>query len=138
MVFSKAEPKRTIRTIIRELVDRTNTDTSRIRILEQNSNTIQSRMDMVERNVVASRKLIDGELLRFSKHLDKTEFRLNIIESTIKEIIKEMKKLASTANIKELESLIEIYNPLKSNFATIEEVEALIEKKQKKNNEQNI
>ena len=42
MVFAK-QPKRTLRTIIRELVDRTNTDTARIRVLEQEKDIVKSR-----------------------------------------------------------------------------------------------
>ena len=128
MAFAK-QPKRTIRTIIRELVDRTNSDTARIRVLEQEKDIVKTRMDSIEQNLISQKRQTDKTLSELNAKIEKTNKRMLQIESTLKEMIKEIKKLATTSKIKELESLVEIYNPLKSQFMTREEAERMIERK---------
>jgi len=134
-VFGEQQPKRSLHTIIRELVERTNTDTMRIRVLEQETDIFKSRVNALEQDMLNQKKQIKNSLSVFESKLAKQEETLRKLESTVKEIIKEMKKLASVAKIKELEHLIEIYNPIKSNFITREEAERLIEKKMSKASE---
>ena len=52
-----------------------------------------------------------------------------MIEKTMKDIINEIKKLATNTKLKELENLIDIYSPLKSEFITREEAQHLIDEK---------
>ena len=127
-VFAK-QPKKTLRTIIRELVERTNTDSARIRILEQEKDIVKSRTDSVEQTVIGQKKQADKSLAGLEARIEKMNERMLQIESTVKEIVKEMKKLATVSKIKELESLVDIYNPLKSQFMTREEAERMIERK---------
>ena len=61
--------------------------------------------------------------------MKKQDDRIFQNESAVKEIIKQVKKLATGAKISELEELLEIYSPLKSQFVTREEVERLINEK---------
>ena len=128
MVLSK-QPKKTLRTIIRELVERTNTDAGRIRILEQESDIVKSRTDSVEQAMIGQKKATDKALIDLDKRIEKMNKRTVQIESTLKELIKEIKKLATTSKISELETLVDIYNPLKSQFITKEEAERMIERK---------
>jgi predicted nucleic acid-binding Zn-ribbon protein len=129
MAFSKQQPKRTLKTIIRELVDRTNSDTARIRVLEQEMGSIKSRNDSLEQIISNQKKQSDKIIAGLSARLEKSNKRSLQIESTIKEMIKEIKKLATTSKIKELETLVDIYNPLKSQFITKEEAERMIERR---------
>ena len=128
MAFGK-QPPRSLHTIIRELVDRTNTDTSRIRVLEQEIGILKSRMNSLEQDMLSHKKHIQSLLSNFESGLARQEKALRELHSTVLEIVKEMKKLASVAKIKELEHLIEIYNPIKSEFVTREEAERMIDKK---------
>ena len=47
-------------------------------------------------------------------------------ERTPEEMLKHLKQLASVSKVNELEAMLDIYNPLKSNFVTKEDVERLI------------
>jgi len=132
MVFAK-QPKKTLRTIIRELVERTNTDTARIRVLEQEKDIMKSRADSVEQTLIRQKKQTDKAFSELENKTEKMDRRVVQIETTLKDIIKEIKKLATTSNIKKLENLVDIYNPLKSQFITREEAERLIETKLEKN-----
>jgi septal ring factor EnvC (AmiA/AmiB activator) len=129
MAFAKQQPKRTLKTIIRELVDRSNSDTARIRILEQEKDIVKARADSMEQAMLGRKKQTDKALAELNAKIDKANKRILQLESTLKEIIKETKRLATTSKIKELESLVEIYNPLKSQFITKEEAEAMIERR---------
>ena len=129
MALARQQTKRTLRTIIHELVDRTNNDTARIRVLEQENDIIKSKSNSVEQNLKIQKKQIDKALSEMDSKIGKIDNRMLSVESTVKEIIKEMKKLATTANIKELESLVDIYSPLKSQFTTKEEVQRMIERR---------
>ena len=52
-------------------------------------------------------------------------------ENTIKEIVTRIKKLATSADMRGMQELIDIYNPLKSSFITREEVEQMLKKNNK-------
>ncbi len=130
-VFGKSTPKRTIRSVINELVDRTNTNTQRLRILEQDIRTLKTRTNSIEKNTLNQTKKINSTLSKFEAKLTKTEDRILALERTIKEMVNEIKRLATLPKVKELEELIEIYNPLKSQFITKEEVERMIERKRR-------
>jgi len=131
MVFQK-QPKRTLRTIIREIVERTNTDNSRIRVLEQENDILKSRMDTIEQALMNNRKAIERDLAELKGTLDKSGRRSDQTDSMLKELARDMKRLASSAKIKELETMVDMYNPLKSQFITREEVERLIERRLEK------
>ena len=49
--------------------------------------------------------------------------RLMGLETTTKEILKQLRMVATKSKVEELKELIEIYNPLKSSFVTKEELE---------------
>jgi len=136
MAFAKQQPKRTLKTIIRELVDRTNSDNARIRVLEQENSTIKSRMDSLEQVILDQKRQADKALAELNSKIEKANKRMMQLESTLNEIVKEIKKLATTSKISELESLIEIYNPLKSQFITREEAERMIEERLDSENRQ--
>jgi vacuolar-type H+-ATPase subunit I/STV1 len=116
----------TLRTIINELVDRTNTDTQRIRILEQREGGLSNRMESIEQEVLNINKALQKLIINIDTGLKKRDKSITEMQATIKEMIKQLKKLASVSKVNELEAMLNIYNPLKSNFVTKEEVEQLI------------
>jgi len=120
---------RTVHSVINEIVDRINDNTKRLRTLEQRSQIMASRMNSVEKEMLSlnknTQKLVSGLETKIKASNDKIFQN----ESTVKEIIKQVKKLATTSKISELEELLEIYNPIKSQFVTREEVQRMINEK---------
>ena len=57
------------------------------------------------------------------------ETKLKEIENIINDIVNNMKRLAEKSEVAGLKELIDIYNPVKSQFITREEAENLIEEK---------
>lgn len=126
------DAKATLRTIITELVERTNTDARRLRVLEQRSESLTTQMNTVEETVLKTKKDVSEQLAGMASELEKQSDRLEKVEKAIDEIVKQLKKTASITQMKELEEFVEIYNPLKSNFITREQAEMMIEEKLKK------
>ncbi len=127
-VFKEKKP-RTLHAIINEIVDRVNDDTRRLRVLEQEHDITTTRMNTIEKNVLDVSKELQKEIASVRQEIKKHKEQTARLENTVKEIIKEIKQLATNAKISELEELIELYNPIKSSFVTREEVERMIDKK---------
>ncbi|MBI2675502.1 MAG: hypothetical protein HYX24_03520 [Candidatus Aenigmarchaeota archaeon] len=126
------DAKATLRTIITELVERTNTDARRLRVLEQRSESLTAQMNTVEETVLKTKKDVSEQLAGMASELEKQSDRLEKVEKAIDEIVKQLKKTASITQMKELEEFVEIYSPLKSNFITREQAETMIEEKLKR------
>lgn len=127
-----AKKPTTLHAIINELVDRTNSNTQRLRVLEQRNEVLSSRANTIEQEILNLNRHIQRVMLGIDTKTKKIEDRIRKSEGILKEVVKQMKKLATTSKISELEQLIEIYNPIKSQFMTREEVERIIEEKKNK------
>lgn len=125
-VFKKT-PK-TLHAVINKIVERVNTDTQRLRLLEQSLDSLNTQINTLEQNYFQSKKTIQKQLSDIKKSLSMLEDRMTKSERTLKEVIGYIKKLPTQTKVKELEELIELYNPLTSNFVTREEVLSLLKK----------
>jgi hypothetical protein len=128
-VFDKKQPKRTIQSIINELVERTNSSTQRLRVLEQRTESIDSKINSLEKDLLDYFRDLKKMIGENDKSLVSGDERMLKMESAVKEIIGQLKRLATSADIRGLQELIDIYNPIKSNFVTKEELERIIEEK---------
>jgi vacuolar-type H+-ATPase subunit I/STV1 len=125
MPVVKKQP-RTINTILNDVIQRVNDDTQRLRILEQSSESLTSRVNTLEQGMVQNRKEFQRAFSEINEGIGLLDDRLNKTENTMKEVINHVKKLVTESQVKELQDLIEIYNPVKSNFVTKEEMEKFV------------
>jgi flagellar motility protein MotE (MotC chaperone) len=114
---------RTIHTILNDVIERVNGDTQRLRILEQNSESLISRMNTIEQATLQSRREVQKSLGEIDAKAASLDDRLGKLDNMMKEVVNHMKKLVTEAQLKELEELVDIYNPMKSDFVTREELE---------------
>lgn len=126
-VFKK--PRRTLHSVLREIVDRTNSDTGRIRILEQTDDTFLDRINALEQEALELKKQLIGLQGEMEGKLEEKDKRIARLEMVIKEMALELKKFATRSDVLEIRSLIDIYNPIKSNFITKEEARRILGKK---------
>jgi predicted nucleic acid-binding Zn-ribbon protein len=116
----------TLHTIINELVDRTNTDTQRIRALESWEKALNLRIESIERELLS----INGNLQKLASGLEtslkKRDQGITELRNIVREVVKQLRRTVSTERVKELEAMIDIYSPIKSNFITREEAENMI------------
>jgi len=122
-----AGQKRTVGSVLNKLIERVNSNIRRLRILEQESSIYKTRLTSIEQEMTAQKNQFTKSVKEANERTARLEESLAGIENTMKEIIAQLKKVTTTAKIKELEQLIEIYNPIKSQFVTREEVDKIIE-----------
>jgi len=121
--------KTTLRTVINELVEKANTDSRRLRVLEEKAEDLEARVNSIKDMVLQEKKLSGAKLDEISATLKRQENRIASMEKTLDSIVKQFKNVVTVSKIKELETLVDVYNPLKSDFVTREEVERMLAKR---------
>jgi len=113
----------------RELLNRINDNTRRIRTIETRSSRSENRISAVEERIIDEveelRKGFDQIVLDL-KELSNT---LNLMHSEMGKVNKKVGKAATKAEIKEVSSLMDIWNPVRSVFVTRDEAERMVEVK---------
>jgi len=131
MALSGSKTTSKLHTVLRELINRTNSNIMRLRIIEQETEITKRRMGSLEKSFLAQKKELAKSLKEFETSLKELEKRIERIESALKQIVAELKRTATKSELKEIEHLVDIYNPIKSNFVTRDEIEEIIEEKVK-------
>lgn len=127
-VFSKKKPSN-FGLIINQVVERVNDDAKRLRVLEQRDEVMSSRLTGIEQNLTSNYREFKKSTKVLEKKIAELQDKSEEIENKIGEIIMQFRRMASKADVKTIENLIEIYNPVKSRFVTIEEVRRLLKKR---------
>jgi len=127
----KGLEKLTMRDILNELIERTNSNIRRLRVLEQISESLTSRMNTLENTLLGQGKDLKKLISDLDTRLTEESDRIIKLETMVKDIVTQLKRAVTMTKIKELEELISIYNPLTSKFITKQEVERLIEERMK-------
>ncbi len=119
----------TLRSVINELVERVNTDTRRLRVLEEKTENLESKVNTLKDMTLQEKKQTGARLDEVSAWLKKQDTRTVRMEKTLEDIVKQFKNVATTSKIKELETLVEMYSPLKSEFVTRDELDRILAKR---------
>ena len=122
-----AEKVTDIRVLASELVKRMNEDERRIRILEQRADKIENTFNDVQSSVLAQGEDLKIGLSRIGDRLAQLSEKMVQIEANIARMAKEMQKTASKSELKQLESFIDLVNPITSKFVTKDEMERAFE-----------
>lgn len=121
--------KRTLRDILNELIERTNSIIMRLRIVEQRNKTAMTKMDSLytssTEQIKESKKLMN----LFEKRMKVYDDRLFNMESGFKNISKKVDNSATRSELKGLKQTIDLYNPVKSQFMTKKEVKEMMEER---------
>jgi uncharacterized coiled-coil protein SlyX len=128
MVFEKSVPGDT-QAIGMEMSNRINTDTRRIRTLEQRLSAAESRIGALQEKAIDEIDRMRKSFDQISVDLKAVSDSLSEVHSEILKINKNLDKTAKKAELKELENLLDLYNPIKSRFTTRDEVVRIIEDK---------
>ena len=106
----------------------TNDNTRRIRILEQSLESSRTRIGSLEERMIDEMGDIKKWIDQLSLDVKEISKDLKEIRTEISRVNKDLTKTARKTEIKELESLLELYSPIKSLFVTKEEVMRLMER----------
>jgi len=127
-----------IKTIIGELVKRMNEDARRIRVLEHRLDRLDGSMRGLESGVLTHLSDLKMELERISNKITEATKRTGALEAEILRINKEFEKTATKRQVKELESFIDLINPVTSKFVTRDEAERILDDRMKEGTKRRV
>ena len=102
---------------------------SKINKLIQRINGLESRLGSLEETIIEKIGDLKSNFDRLGVDIEGLTERHQKMEMEMLKMLKEVGKAARKAELSKLESLIEIYNPVKSMFVTKEEVQKMIDEK---------
>ncbi len=118
-----------MQTILDEIVRRLNEQGRRLRMLEERSRAIEAKLgsseDLILRNAEGARQK-SGD---FEKTIKEMDARIMKAENDIGKIVRDIGRTAKKTELMELESTLNLFNPLKSSFVTREDVERMMKEK---------
>ena len=119
-----------VQAILNEVVRRGNETVRRLRDIEEKDSLFENRLNTVETTALSlsdNKKTVDDKFTQKTDELERSVLR---IDNDLMKISKLVDKMAKKSELKELESLISIYNPIKTNFIR-EELELILEERLK-------
>lgn len=118
--------------IASEVSRRMNEESRRMKVIEQRIDRMEQQLQSLETTAIAQMDDIRVSMERMIAKITGIADRLTGIESELMRINKELGKTAGKAELKQLETYIDIMNPIKSKFITKDELDRVIEEKIKK------
>lgn len=126
-LYLMVEKEEEIKAITSELVRRINEDGRRIRLLEQRLEGVDESVSNMEENAISQMDDLKVGIERVVNKIMNIIEKLNGIETEISNIDKKLNKAATKAELKQLETFVNILNPITSKFVTKDELERRLE-----------
>ena len=95
-------------------------------MLEERNRVSEMKTRTLEETILKLGEITREDMEKIAEKIAEIERRLMQIENDLKRINKELGKMAKKTEVKELETLIEFFNPLKTKFVTKEEVKKML------------
>jgi len=127
MVFEKETTD--VQAFSNEVVKIMSTNTRRIRSLEQRLDAIEMRIGGIQEKIINDIETIKKDFGEINMYIKDIVKNVSELRNEILRINKTIDKTARKSEVKELESLLDLYSPIKSKFTTRDEVERLIDEK---------
>ena len=112
-----------------EVIKVISTNTRRIRSVEQRLDGLEMRMGSIEEKIINEIEGIKKDFEEIHMYIRQISKNLSELRAEMLRMDKIINKTAKRTEVKELESLLDLYSPIKSKFTTRDEVERLIEEK---------
>jgi len=126
MQVFRSSGKRTVSSVLNEMIKRVNSDARRLRLIEQDTSIHKTRIGILEKEFLEQKRNYLKVIKGLENRIEKQEDTLIKMENYIKEIVKQLKRSATKADLGGLEELVDLFNPLTSKFVTKKEVNKLI------------
>ncbi|OGW55103.1 MAG: hypothetical protein A2Y81_05665 [Nitrospirae bacterium RBG_13_43_8] len=124
-----AEKAGEVKLVTSELLRRVNESGRRIRLLEQRMERVDDSISGLEENVLTQLDDLKLGIERLSDKILKISERLNSIDVEIDKVNKGLNKAATKSEVKQLETFVDVVNPITSKFVTMEQVERALEER---------
>jgi len=115
-----------------EVVRRLNESSRRMKVIEQRIDRLDQQLQSLESTAISQMDDIRVNIERMISKVTGIAERLTGIENELMRINKDLGKTAGKSELKQLETYIDIMNPIKSKFITRDELDRILEEKMKK------
>jgi len=119
--------------LFNEIVRRVNEDRRRIKLTEQKMDRLESSISALETQVITQMGDLKLVLEQINTKMDTASSRLNKMETDITRLKRVLSKGATKLELKQLESFIDLVNPITSRFVTKDELDRTLDDKLTKN-----
>ena len=123
--------KRNLRDILNELIERTNSMIMRLRIVEQRNKTSMTKMNSLQTTAMEQVKESKNFIKSFEKKMETYKEKMLYMENMLKDMSKKINNTATKTELRGLEEMIRIYDPVKSQFVTKRELKEFLKQKTK-------
>jgi Na+/phosphate symporter len=121
-------PDRRTELILQEIVRRINRTDDRLRLLEQRVKTLDSNLSGIEETTIKQNKEIKDKLITLETNLKIISDRIEKLENITEKITNSMKDFAKKNDLKEIEEMFSLLNPIKNEFVTKKELIEMLQK----------
>lgn len=115
--------------IFQEIIRRINRSDDRLRVLEQRARTMESRISTIEESILKENKDTKDRILNLDTKLKALNDKLTKIENDINKINDNLKSCAKRNEIKEIEEMFSLLNPIKNEFVTRKEMMEMLQRR---------
>lgn len=112
-----------------ELVRRMNEDARRIKMMEQKVERLENTLNTLEETILMQMNELKISIENIGTKIKSVADRLGTIENDILRINKELGKTATKAEVKQIETFVDLVNPIKAKFVTKDELERALEER---------
>lgn len=113
--------------ILQELVRRTNDGNSRLRGLEQRLQSLEERVNNFEENILLKTSKTNDKFLTMEATIRNLADDLLTIKNTLEKINRQVMNFATKKEIKEVERMFDLLNPIRQEFLTKDDLEEELE-----------
>ncbi|MEM5813241.1 MAG: hypothetical protein QXL09_00930 [Candidatus Aenigmatarchaeota archaeon] len=108
--------------IIQEIVRRINRTDDRLRILEQRVKVMDSSLSSLEASNIKQTNELKDKILTVETKIKLMSEKLDKIENLVEKLNENLKNYAKRSDIKEIEEMFSLLNPIKNEFVTRKEL----------------
>jgi uncharacterized protein YoxC len=113
--------------ILQELVRRTNDSNTRIRTIEQRVQSLETRTNSIEENTLEKMKRINEKFLNIEAAVHNINNDILYIKNSIEKLSRQSAHYAMKKDVKEIERMFDLLNPIREEFVTKEQMEKEIQ-----------
>ncbi|MBI4176855.1 MAG: hypothetical protein HY516_00650 [Candidatus Aenigmarchaeota archaeon] len=116
-----------VQAVVAELIRRLNDNSKRLRLVEQKITSLESTLSNIDQTAVEQFKQAKLSSDKLNARIDELANRLAKIEDDARKLTKQMERVATKTELREIQGFIDLINPIKSEFVTISEVRKMLE-----------
>lgn len=112
---------------VAELIKRINEDRRRMRMLEQSVERMENSLSALEESALSQFSEFKLSLERVAAKIEETSAKLNVIETNMTKLGRMLEKTATKLELKQLESFVDLVNPVTAKFVTKDELDRALD-----------